>query len=134
MSLLEKQGKALDDLDMDSLNEIYHDDYEFTLHSAGRTLNKKDVIDWIAMDDVVTKNFRILYENDEIGVTHAVVKFKSDENIQGVMSFFRFKDGKLFRHETGASNLPKEQKMFLTNIPQTKNSLRGHNCNYSNNK
>jgi len=56
----------------------------------------------------VTENFRILYENDEIGVTHAVVKFKSDGNIQGVMSFFRFKDGKLFRHETGASNLPKE--------------------------
>ena len=59
MSLLEKWGKALDDLDIDSLNEIYHDDYEFTLHSAGRTLNKKDVIDWIAMDDVITKNFRI---------------------------------------------------------------------------
>ena len=108
MSLLEKWGKALDNLDMNSLNEIYHDDYEFRLHSAGRTLNKKDVIDWIAMDDVVTKNFRILYENDKIGVTHAVVKFKSDGNIQGVMSFFTFKDGKLFRHETGASNLPKE--------------------------
>ena len=108
MSLLEKWGEALDSLDMDSLNEIYHDDYEFTLHSAGKTLGKKDVIDWIAMDDVVTKNFRILYQNDEIGVTHAVVKFKSDGNIQGVMSFFKFKDGKLFRHETGASNLPKE--------------------------
>jgi len=34
MSLLEKWGKALDNLDMDLLNEIYHDDYEFTLHSA----------------------------------------------------------------------------------------------------
>ena len=43
------------------------------------------------MDDVETKNFRILYENSEIGVTHAVVKFKSDGNIQGVMSFFKFK-------------------------------------------
>ena len=53
-------------------------------------------------------NYRILYENDEIGVTHAIVKFKSDGNTQGVMSFFRFKDGKLFRHETGASNLPKK--------------------------
>ena len=51
MSLLEKWGKALEHLDMDSLNEIYHDDYEFILHSAGRTLNKKDVIDWIAMDE-----------------------------------------------------------------------------------
>ena len=108
MSLLEKWGKALDDMDIDALSEIYHDDYEFTLHSAGKILNKKDVLDWVAMDDIITTNNRILYENDEIGVTHAVVKFKSDGNIQGVLSFFRFKDGKLFRHETGASNLPKE--------------------------
>ena len=108
MSLLTKWGKALDDLDMDSLSEIYHDDYEFTLHSAGRTLNKKDVLDWIAMDDVVTENYRILYENDEIGVTHAVVTFKSDGNVQGVLAFLRFKDGKIFRQETGASNLPKD--------------------------
>ena len=108
MSLLKKWGKGLNDLDMDLLNELYHDDYEFTLHSAGKILNKKDVLDWIAMDDVETRNFRILYENNEIGVTHAVVKFKSDGNIQGVLSFFKFKDGKLFRHETGASNLSKE--------------------------
>ena len=107
MSLLEKWGKGLNDLDMDLLNELYHDDYEFTLHSAGKILNKKDVLDWIAMDDVETRNFRILYENNEIGVTHAVVKFKCDGNIQGVLSFFKFKDGKLFRHETGASNLSK---------------------------
>ena len=107
MSILEKWAKAVDDRDISTMSELMHDDYEFTLHSAGRILNKKDVIDWIAMDDVVTKNFRILYENDEIGVTHAVVKFKSDGNIQGVMSFFRIKDGKLFRHETGASNLIK---------------------------
>jgi len=35
MSLSEKWSKALNDLDMDSLNEIYHDDYEFILHLAG---------------------------------------------------------------------------------------------------
>jgi hypothetical protein len=108
MSLLEKWGNALKFSDIDLLSEIYHDDYEFTLHSAGKTLNKKDVLDWVAMDDVVTENYRILYENDEIGVTHAVVKFKSDGNVQGVLSFLRFKDGKIFRHETGASNLPKK--------------------------
>lgn len=108
MSLLEKLDKALDDKDMSALNEIYHDDYEFTLHSAGKILYKKDVLDWIAMDDILSTNYRILYENDEIGVTHAVVKFKSDGNVQGVLSFLRFKDGKIFRQETGASNLPKE--------------------------
>ena len=108
MSLLEKWSKALDEIDMDALSEIYHDDYQFTLHSAGKILYKKDVLDWIAMDDIISTNYRILYENDEIGVTHAIVKFKSDGNVQGVLSFLRFKDGKIFRQETGASNLPKD--------------------------
>ena len=106
MSLLEYWGKALDDSDIGKLSEIYHDDYEFTLHSAGKILKKQDVLDWIATDDIVTTNYRILYENDEIGVTHAVVRFKSDGNVQGVLSFLKFKDGKIFRQETGASNLP----------------------------
>ena len=108
MSLLEKWGKALDEIDMDALSEIYHDDYQFTLHSAGKILYKKDVLDWIAMDDIISTNYRILYENDEIGVTHAIVKFKSDGIVQGVLSFLRFKDEKIFRQETGASNLPKD--------------------------
>ena len=108
MSLLKKWSKALDEIDMDALSEIYHDDYQFTLHSAGKILYKKDVLDWVAMDDIISTNYRILYENDEIGVTHAIVRFKSDGNVQGVLSFLRFKDGKIFRQETGASNLPKE--------------------------
>ena len=108
MSILEKWAKAVDERDISTMSELMHDDYEFTLHSAGKILYKQDVLDWVATDDIVATNNRILYENDEIGVTHAVVKFKSDGNIQGVMSFFRFKDGKLFRHETGASNISKE--------------------------
>lgn len=62
----------------------------------------------MAKDDPITNNYRILYENDEIYVTHTIVRFKSDDNIQGVMSFLKFKDGKLFRHETGAFNLYKK--------------------------
>ena len=107
MSLLKKWAEAIDDRNISAMGELLHDDYEFTLHSAGRTLNKQDVIDWVASDDIVTTNNRILYENDEIGVNHAVVTFKSDGNVQGVLAFLRFKDGKIWRLETGASNLPK---------------------------
>ena len=110
MSLLEEWGKALNSIDMEALSKIYHDDYEFTLHSAGKILYKKDVLDWIATEDIISTNYRILYENDEIGVTHAIVKFKSDGNVQGVLSFLKFKDGKIFRQETGASNLPKDSQ------------------------
>ena len=107
MSILEKWAKAVDDRDISTMGELMHDDYEFTLHSAGKILYKQDVLDWVAMDDIVATNNRILYENDEIGVNHAVVTFKSDGNVQGVLAFFRFKNGKIFRQETGASNLPK---------------------------
>ena len=107
MSILEKWAKAVDDRDISTISELMHDDYEFTLHSAGKILYKQDVLDWVAMDDIVATNNRILYENDEIGVNHAVVTFKSDGNVQGVLAFFRFKNGKIFRQETGASNLPK---------------------------
>ena len=107
MSLLKKWAEAIDDRNISAMGELLHDDYEFTLHSAGRTLSKQDVIDWVASDDIVTTNNRILYENDEIGVNHAVVTFKSDGNVQGVLAFLRFKDGKIWRQETGASNLPK---------------------------
>jgi|TARA_X000000368_G_scaffold307561_1_gene245604 hypothetical protein len=107
VSILEKWAKAVDDRDISTMSELMHDDYEFTLHSAGKILYKQDVLDWVAMDDIVATNNRILYENDEIGVNHAVVTFKSDGNVQGVLAFFRFKNGKIFRQETGASNLPK---------------------------
>tara|TARA_S200000501_G_scaffold232244_1_gene217836 strand:- start:710 stop:1036 length:327 start_codon:yes stop_codon:yes gene_type:complete len=107
VSILEKWAKAVDERDISAMSEIMHDDYEFTLHSAGKILYKQDVIDWVATDDIVATNNRILYENDEVGVNHAVVTFKSDGNVQGVLAFFRFKDGKIFRQETGASNLPK---------------------------
>tara|TARA_Y100000741_G_scaffold191170_1_gene145547 strand:- start:142 stop:468 length:327 start_codon:yes stop_codon:yes gene_type:complete len=107
MSILEKWAKAVDDRDISTMSELMHDDYEFTLHSAGKILYKQDVLDWVATDDIVATNNRILYENDEIGVNHAVVTFKSDGNVQGVLAFFRFKNGKIFRQETGASNLPK---------------------------
>ena len=110
MSLLEKWAKAIDDRNISALKEIIHDDFEFTLHAAGKILYKQDIIDWVASDDIITTNNRILYENNEIGVNHAVVTFKSDGNVQGILAFLRFKDGKIFRQETGASNLPKKAK------------------------
>ena len=107
MSLLQKWSQAIDDSDVNAMSELLHDDFEFTLHSAGKILSKQNVIDWVASDDIVTSNNRILYENYEVGVNHVVVTFKSDGNVQGVLAFLRFKDGKIWRQETGASNLPK---------------------------
>ena len=48
MSILEKWSKAIDERDIDGMSELIHDDYEFTLHSAGKILSKQDVLDWVA--------------------------------------------------------------------------------------
>ena len=68
MSLLEKWGKAIDSLDETAMDECLHNDYKFTLHSAGKTLTKVDVINWVKSGDIKRDRVRILYENDEIGV------------------------------------------------------------------
>ena len=56
MSLLQKWSQAIDDSDANAMSELLHDDFEFTLHSAGKILSKQDVIDWVASGDVVTSN------------------------------------------------------------------------------
>ena len=47
-----------------------------------------------------------LFENAEIGFDHAIVSFK-DGNKEAVMSYYKFKDGKVVYQETGATKLPK---------------------------
>ena len=86
--------------------EIIHDDFKFTMHASGNVLTKSDVISWAMSDDINEDKSRIVYENDEIGIHHAFVTFK-DGNTQAVMAVYKFKDGKIFSLETGATNMPK---------------------------
>tara|TARA_B100001996_G_scaffold369827_1_gene343641 strand:- start:865 stop:1188 length:324 start_codon:yes stop_codon:yes gene_type:complete len=104
MSLLEKWSSAINDLDEAAMNECLHDDYKFTLHSAGKVLSKEDVVEWGLSGDIKRDKVRILYENDEVGVEHAFVTFL-DGNTQAVLAFLTYKDGKIYTAETGASNL-----------------------------
>ena len=106
MSLLAKMDAAMAAKDETAMNEIFHDDYKFTMHASGNVLNKQDVIKWAMSDDINREKVRILYENDEIGVEHSFVTF-SDGNTQAVMAVFKIKDGKIFSLETGATNMPK---------------------------
>jgi|TARA_B110000263_G_scaffold57203_1_gene48816 hypothetical protein len=106
MSILEKWGKAIESRDEESMNDCLHNDYKFTLHSAGKILSKPEVVAWGMSGDINRENVRILFENEEVGVEHAFVSFE-DGNKQAVLAFFTFKDGKIFTLETGASNLSK---------------------------
>ncbi|MGY8787194.1 MAG: nuclear transport factor 2 family protein [Fidelibacterota bacterium] len=106
MSILKKWEKAINSRDEADMGECLHDDYKFTLHSAGKTLSKSEVISWAMSGDINREKVRILFENDDVGVEHAFVSFE-DGNKQAVLSFVTFKDGKIYTLETGASNLPK---------------------------
>ena len=93
MSILEKMGKALDSRDEAGMNECLHDDYKFTLHSAGKILSKSEVVSWAMSGDVNRKKVRILFENDDVGVEHSIVTFE-DGNVQAVLAFFYFQGWK----------------------------------------
>ena len=56
--------------------------------------------------DINRDKVRVIYENDEIGVEHAFVTF-NDGNKEAVMAVFKFKDGKVFTLETGATPINK---------------------------
>ena len=76
------------------------------MHSSGKKLSKADVVKWVGMKDVKKERVRVLFENNEVGFEHSFVSF-NDGNKEAVMTFYKFKDGKIIHQETGATKLPK---------------------------
>ena len=85
MSLLAKMDAATVAKDEAAMNEIFHDDYKFTMHASGNVLGKADVIKWAMSGDIKRDKIRVLFENDQIGVEHAFVSF-NDGNTEAVMA------------------------------------------------
>ena len=90
MSILEKYSSAFMNKDEAVMNEVLHEDYQFTMHASGNVLSKQDVIKWALSDDINRDKVRIFYENDQIGVEHSFVTF-SDGNIQAVWQYLSLK-------------------------------------------
>ena len=106
MSIIEKMSKIVNDGDAAGAEQLIHDDYQFLMHSNGKSLSKKDVVSWVRMKDVKKSNVRVLFENDEVGFEHAMVTF-NDGNKEAVMTYYKFKDWKVAYQETGATKLSK---------------------------
>ena len=106
MSLLAKMDAAMAAKDETAMNEIFHDDYKFTMHASGNVLGKADVIKWAMSGDINKDKVRVLFENDEIGVEHSFVTF-NDGNEEAVMAVYKYKDGKVVSLETGATKIAK---------------------------
>ena len=106
MSLIQKLYDAQENKDLEKYNEILSENYYWVKHSTGEHVSREELSKWFMSDDAPkTENYRIIYENDEIGVAHFFVSFK-DGSRQAVMAIYIIKDGKIIRSETGATNIP----------------------------
>jgi hypothetical protein len=106
MEVYELLMKAMEERDATHYTEALHDDYEFVRHQTGTTIGKSQMsemmVSMMANEDVVIKEPRCIYENDEILVEHSVMDFP-DGTTEAVMAVHTKKDGKIFRTETGAT-------------------------------
>ena len=98
--------KAIEERNERHYIDALHDDFEFIRHQNGTTMSKSMMSEMMARmmanKDVVIKNPRCIYENDDILVEHSVMDFP-DGTTEAVMAVHTKKDGKIIRTETGAT-------------------------------
>lgn len=112
MSIISAYNDAWENKDVEALAELIHDDCVFNPHVGGITMSKSDILGFAGSDNSPrSEQNRILFENDEVGVAHSIVHFANDTDSEAVMSFMRFKDGKIILMETGATPLSDNYKL-----------------------
>ena len=111
MSIIAAYNEAWKTGNVEALAEIIHDEFVFNPHVGGITMGKSDLLGFAGNNAPTSENDRILFENDEVGVAHSVVHFANDSDSEAVLSFLRFKDGKIVLMETGATPLSDDYKL-----------------------
>ena len=112
MSIITAYNEAWENGDVDALAAIIHDDCVFNPHVGGFTMSKSDILGFVAGDNTPKSEAnRILFENDEVGVAHAIVHFANGSDSEAVMSFMRFQDGQIISMESAATPLSDDYKL-----------------------
>ena len=108
MSLFEDYFKACNDLDRDKLESLLHDDYVLERPAKGDKLNKQQVIDLImsgVREDMTAHNRHLIYENDEVIVSHSILEIPNVSN-DATLLVRLVKDGKIIYQISGATPMP----------------------------
>ena len=107
MSFTEKWDKAFVSKDRDGLSELLDDEFVFVRHQSGKEISKEDMINiWTSESQGVThEGYRVIYENDDIVVTHRFIDFQSGDR-EAVLGIMTLKNGKGIKMETGATPMP----------------------------
>ena len=106
MSLFNKWWDAANSLDRFKMAELLDDDFIFVRHNTGEKMNKDEFIDYLMTgirDQVTSEGRRLIYENDEIIVSHSILDGPMGRN--AVMLVRLVKDGKITGMETGSTPL-----------------------------
>ena len=107
MSLFDKWWDAANSNDRARMAELLHDEFIFVRHNTGEELSKDQFLDYMLTgirDKTTSENRRLIYQNDEIIVSHSILDGPMGRN--AVMLVRLVKEGKLFRAETGSTPLP----------------------------
>ena len=107
MSCTEKWDKGFDPNNWDQLAALLYDEFVFVRHQSGKEIPKEDMLNMWTSDGprVVLNNYRVIYENDDIVVTHRFIDFPSGDK-EAVLGVINLKNGKGIRMETGATPMP----------------------------
>ena len=107
MSLFNKWWNAANSKDRAQMAELLNEDFIFVRHNTGEEWSKDEFLDYMLTgirDETSCENRRLIYENDEIIVSHSILDGPAGRN--AVMLVRLVKYGKLLRAETGSTPLP----------------------------
>ena len=107
MSLFNKWWDAANSKDRNKMAELLDGDFIFVRHKNGEEWDKSQFLDVMltgVRDKTGSENRRLIYENDDIVVSHSILDGPSGRN--AVMLVRLVKDGKFIRAETGTTPLP----------------------------
>ncbi len=107
MKFSEKRKDALDSRDRAAFETLIDDDFVYVRHQSGKDITKGDMVNIWSSEGPRPgrRDYRIVYENDEICVSHQFIDFPSGDK-ESVMVVMLLKNGKLIRMETGATPMP----------------------------
>ena len=111
MSIIAAYNDAWDNADVDALAEILHDEFVFNPHVGGVTMGKSDALGFAGAAATTSEGNRILFENDDVGVSHSVVHFANGSTSEAVLFFMQLKDGQIISIETGATPLSDDYRL-----------------------
>ena len=118
MAIIQQFYDAWDSQDIETVDKLTHESFIAWSHSGNKGFTKEEWMSWISPDFPKAEKLRIIFENDEIAVTHQFMSFKNGK--EAVLCAWSIKEDKIIRCETDPSPISsypivKPFKRLLTN-------------------